>query len=66
MKGGSAKSSCLGGGGVVVVGLHAVVVVAGLIFLGVEGMVAGGRDCGFVVGGNMCVCFGIGGGGCSW
>ena len=40
----------------VVVGLHAVVVVAGLIFLGVEGMVAGGRDC----------CFGIGGGGCSW
>jgi hypothetical protein len=51
---------------VVGVGLHAVVVVAvvaGLTFLGVESMVFGGRDYGFVVEGSMDVCFGIDGGG---
>jgi hypothetical protein len=46
-----AKSSFLGGEGVAGVGLHVVVVVvAGLIFLGVEGMFVGGSACGFVVG----------------
>jgi hypothetical protein len=56
---------------VVGVGLD-VVVVAGLTFLGAEGVVAvgrdwgfvvGGRDCGFAAGGNIDVCFGIDGGG---
>lgn len=45
------------------VGLHVVVVVVvELIFLGVEGVVTGGRACGFVVG-IIWVFVGIGGGG---
>jgi hypothetical protein len=51
LKGGSAKSSCFGGGGVVGVGLDVVMmVVAGLTFLGIEGVVDVGRDWGFAAG----------------